>query len=59
MQLSLYRTHQILANVEASLKIEGFEVSAQTHEDCEAMLAGQVSADELVAAYVAQYTERK
>jgi len=59
MQLSMYRTQQILANAEASLKMEGFQVSAQTHKDCEDMLSGQVSADELVAKYVAQYTERE
>ena len=59
MQQIMQRAMQILANVEASLRIEGLEVTVQTHKDCEDMLAGLVSADELIAKYVAQYVEKK
>lgn len=49
----------ILRSVCASMKMEGFQVSEQTQEDCRAMLRGEKSADEIVAQYVAAFGQKK
>lgn len=48
-----------LRSVCANMKMEGFQVSEQTQEDCRAMLRGEKSADEIVAQYIAAFSQKK
>ena len=48
-----------LRSVCASMKMEGFHVSEQTQEDCRAMLRGEKSAEEIVAQYIATFSQKK
>ncbi len=42
----------------ASVKLEGFQVTEQTREDCLRLLKGEVSAEELVREISAQASEK-
>lgn len=52
-------TGSTLRSVCASMKMEGFQVSKQTQEDCRAVLLGEKSADEVVAKYIAAFSQKK
>lgn len=52
-------TDSTLRSVCASMKMEGFQVSQQTQEDCRAVLQGEKSADEVVAEYIAAFSQKK
>lgn len=59
MQKAIPNTERTIRSVCASMKIEGFQVSKQTQEDCRAILSGRKTADELVAIYLNQYGKKK
>lgn len=48
---------RIIREAEASMKAEGFEVADQTKRDCMDILEGRITADDLIAKYVAKYAQ--
>ena len=50
--------HRIIMNAEANMRAERFIVTKEAKNDCQTMLNGQTSANELVAKYVAQYSKK-
>lgn len=51
--------HRIIMNAEANMRAERFIVTKEAKNDCQTMLNGQTSANELVAKYVAQYSKKQ
>ena len=58
MQSNTPKTQRILNNVCASMKMEGFSVSAKTQQSCRAIAAGEKSAAELIKQRLAAYKQK-
>ena len=53
------REYKNLRSALASTRMEGFNVTEQTEQDCIRLLNGEISIDELVAEILARHSSRK